>query len=119
MPFDNESLENVILDETDGETLSQKSAKKSNKRKMPRLPPGYVRVPVSWFMTYQRPCPFGQRERLFLWLLHETRFGTRSVTLTSNVIKNVELSRQERWRYLKQFEADGWVCIERDNKKAV
>jgi hypothetical protein len=87
-------------------------------KRMARIPPGWVRVCVPWFTTAERPCPFGQRERLFLLLLHMSRFGARPVNLTSAATEGIGLSRKERWRYLQQFEADGWVRVERDGLKS-
>ena len=84
-----------------------------------RLSAPFVRVPVSWFTTDPRPCPFGQRERLFLLLLHLSRWGQRPVTLTTAVVKEIGLSRAERWRHLRRLEAERWITIERDGNKSV
>ena len=84
-----------------------------------RLPASFVRVPVSWLTTDPRPCPFGQRERLFLLLLHLSRWGQRPVTLTSADAQQIGLSRKERRRHLAQLEADGWVRVTRNGHKAL
>jgi hypothetical protein len=84
-----------------------------------RLPAPFVRVPVSWFTIGPRACPFGQRERLFLLLLHLSRWGQRPVALTSAVAQQIGLSRKERRRQLAQLEADGWVRVMRNGHKAL
>ena len=84
-----------------------------------RLPVWFVRVPVSWFDgSDPRPFPFvGERGRLFLFLLHLSRWGQRPVTLTSAVAAPIGQSRQTRSRYLRQLEAEGWVHVVRDGHK--
>lgn len=84
-----------------------------------RLPAPFVRIPTSWFTTDPRPSPFGQRERLFLLLLHLSRWGQRRVVLTTAVAEQIGLSRNARWRQLERLESDGWVRIERHGGKAV
>jgi hypothetical protein len=88
-------------------------------RMLCRLPAPFVRVPVFWFTTDPRPCPFGQRERLFLLLLHLSRWGQRPVTLTSAVAKEIGLSRQRRLQILKQLEAEGWIRVTRNGRRAL
>jgi hypothetical protein len=83
------------------------------------LPMMFVRVPVSWFTTDPRPTPFGQRGRLFLLLLHLSRWGQRPVALTSSIAQQIGLSGKERRRHLAQLEADGWVRVTRNGHKAL
>ena len=96
-----------------------KRLKRPGAGRMRPLSTSFVRVPLRWFTDDPRPCPFGQRERLFLLLLHLSRWGQRPVTLTSAVAQQIGLSRTERWRYLEQLEVGGWVHVERDGRKAV
>jgi hypothetical protein len=96
-----------------------KHLKRSAAERLHRLPTAFVRVPVSWFTTDPRACPFGQRERLFLLLLHLSRWGQRPVTLTSAVAKPIGLSRQHRLQVLNQLEADGWVQITHHGRRTL
>jgi hypothetical protein len=83
-----EELERAAVLEADEDELEpwcladRKRLKRSTAERLDRLPTAFVRVPVSWFTTDLRACPFGQRERLFLLLLHLSRWGQRPVPLT-------------------------------------
>jgi len=87
--------------------------------RIPRLNENYVRVPASWFTGGPRQSPFDQRGRLFLLLLHLSRFGARPVVLTSSVVKQLGITRQRRLQIIEQLEADGWVQITRDGRRAL
>lgn len=119
-----EDLERQILDpdddEDEGEQEQARPVERAN-RQMRRLPVWFVRVPVSWFDgSDPRPYPFdGERGRLFLFLLHLSRWGQRPVTLTSAVTAQLGQPRWNKSRHLKRLEADGWVHVARDGHKAV
>ncbi len=108
--------------DTPPEDQRQQQPKRHGTERMRRLPLPFVRVPVSWFTSDDdpRPCPFdGPRGRLFLLLLHLSRWGQRPVVLTTTVAEQIGLSRAVRWKHLRQLERDRWVAIERDGNKAV
>jgi hypothetical protein len=93
--------------------------KRPNAERMRRLPESFVRVPVSWFTTDPRPYPFeGPRGRLFLLILHLSRWGTRPVVLTDTITRQVYVSRQNKWKLLRRLEKDRWIVVERDGNKA-
>ena len=123
MPRDDEGLEHLILDDTDGETRTRKPDKQQNKRRPERTPPfpeQFVRLPVSWFIGRDRPGPFGDPcSRLFLLILHLSRWGRLSIPLTDAVVSQVGISRQNKWKLLRRLEKDGWIVVERDGNKAV
>jgi hypothetical protein len=109
-----------LLIEAPPETLMPPQSQHHPKQpRLRRLTEPFVQVPLSWFTTDPRPCPFGQRERLLLLLLHLSRWGQRPVTLTSAVAQQIGLSRKERRRHLAQLEADGWVRVTRNGHKAL
>jgi hypothetical protein len=109
------------VDEAEQEQSRPADRKRLNRsaERLGRLPTAFVRVPVSWFTTDHRPCPFGPQERLFLLLLHLSRWGQKPVTLTSAVTRQIGLSRQQRLQILKRLEAEGWVRITRRGRRAL
>jgi hypothetical protein len=108
-------------DTPESQNSQQQRPKRPSAEHMRRLPMLFVRVPVSWFTGDDpRPCPFeGPRGRLFLLLLHLSRWGQRPVILTTTVAEQIGLSRAVRWKHLRQLERDRWVAIERNGNKAV
>jgi hypothetical protein len=109
----------LLIPEPPEARLPPQPRHRSEPLRLRRLPAMFVRVPVSWFTTDPRPCPFGQRERLFLLLLHLSRWGQRPATLTSSATKQIGLSRQRRLQILEQLEAEGWIRAARDGRRAL
>ena len=117
-----EELERAaVLDPDEDENEQQPPLRRSSAERLGRLSVPFVRVPVSWFDgSDPRPYPLiGERGRLFLLLLHLSRWGKRSVALTSAVAAQIGQSRKERSRHLKRLETEGWVNITRQGRKAI
>lgn len=114
-------LADQLLIEVPPEALMAQPSPKPTAPRLRRLPVWFVRIPVSWFNgSDPRPYPFeGERGRLFLFLLHLSRWGQRPVTLTSAVTAQLGQSRWDRSRHLKRLEADGWVHVVREGHKAM
>jgi hypothetical protein len=123
-----EDLEHAtVLDENGGDDETvlvvkrrkrQTAKEPEGKGRLGRLPGLFVRVPLSWITGSPRACPFGERDRLFLYLLLRSRFGQRGVKLTSAWAAEVNVSPWARKRHLRWLEAEGWVRVERKGRAA-
>jgi hypothetical protein len=99
---------------------SSQPTKRRGVGRLRHLPEPFVRVPVSWFTTDPRPYPFeGPRGRLFLLILHLSRWGQRPVALTEAVTSQVGVTRKNKSKLLRRLEGDRWIVVERDGNKAV
>ena len=117
---DDLAAELLIQEPPEAQLLPPSSPPHPHVERLRRLPEPFVRVPVSWFTTDPRPYPFeGPRGRLFLLILHLSRWGRKSVTLTESITHQIGVSRQNKWKLLRQLERDRWIVIERDGNKAV
>jgi hypothetical protein len=87
---------------------------KRGRRRVARLQPLpgiFVRVPLQWLCNPCREHIFKPEGRLFLYLLHHSRWGQRGVMLTSAAAAEIGLSRYAMYRAIEQLERKGWVRV--------
>jgi hypothetical protein len=86
----------------------------------PRLPEGYVAVPLAWLIR-MRPLVRSADQFLVLLLLYRRCLMSRSrtVTLPNGELAAVGISRQTKYRVLAWLQSEGAATIEAPNGKAV
>ena len=105
-------LEELVVEEPPEPAPKAVGAKTGKLRK---LPDPFVRVRVAWLTE---PGLFGPKERLFLWLLHASRWGQRKVKLTADKTAEIGITSGHQSRYVRELERGGWVSVEQPRPRA-
>jgi hypothetical protein len=85
------------------------------RRRLPKCTEAFVMVPVSWIAEEGL---FNSRGRLWLFLLNESRYGTRPVRLTEAEASKARVAGTTKDRCLRKLEKQGRVCLERAGHSA-
>jgi len=105
----------IFADDDDDVPPNRRGNAKPNKApRLTRLPNRFVRVPVQWLTNPGRLPLFEPRQKLFLYLLYRSRWGTQGVKLTAAAVAELGLASRTRRQVIADLERDGWVRVERD-----
>lgn len=77
--------------------------------RLPRMTVKFLRIPLLWIADERL---FSPNSRLFLLLLHESRWGQRQVILTTAKAAMAKVSSRHKLRCLRQLEEAGLVRID-------
>jgi hypothetical protein len=78
--------------------------------RMPHLRDRFVRVKEAWI---EDRSLFTAKGRLFLQLLHESRWGQREVRVTATGAAKIGITHRHQSRYVRELERDGRVSVDR------
>jgi hypothetical protein len=120
MPQNNQDSldhDDIFLDPDDDEGLPNNQPAKAGGQtgRLGRAKVPFVRVSLPWILDQSL---FSAKARLFLLLLHESRWGQRRVHLTGAMAARVGLSKRTKNNNVRQLECEGWVLVERSGKAA-
>src|SRR5215469_9104305 len=101
--------------ELESQTLSDREEEagseiKPQRARMRQICDPFVRVKLSWITD---PGLFTARGRLFLWLLHQSRWGQHEVRVTAARAAEIGISARNQSRHVRQLEGDGRVRVNR------
>ena len=77
----------------------------------------FAQVELAWLSNPDRQGAVAPWVRLYLLLQYATKRGERTVRLTTEMMAEIGISRQNKPRYLRQLEARGLVKVVRDGHR--
>jgi hypothetical protein len=77
----------------------------------------FAQIPLTWLRDPTWQKKIAPDLRLYLLLQYATKRGSRSVRLTTEMLADVGIARQNKHRYLTQLEASGLVKVVRDGRR--